>query len=130
MEALSGLIGHVNLNAADKRGRAAVHFAAVNGFSRMIDTLVRHGADPVLGDVNGNTPLHLAVVSNRTDVVMTLLRHGASVDEKDRFMRTPLDLVQSRLEIMTEYISSNSMGIPSRMVDELKQVSMYCIDVS
>ena len=44
------------------------------GYSDVVEVLLRHGADPNQTDRLGNTPLHLAACTNHVPVVTLLLR--------------------------------------------------------
>lgn len=77
-----------------------MHFAAVCGYVDIMELLLQKGAGVQLRDVNGNTPLHLAVFSKHIPAVMCLLNAGADLDVYDKFHKSPLDLVQSRLQML------------------------------
>ncbi len=51
-------------------------------------------------DNKGNYPLHLAIISNNAHILSELLRHGADTSVTDALGRTPLDLLQGRLDIV------------------------------
>ena len=46
----------------------------VQGYSDVVEVLLRNGADPNQTDRLGNTPLHLAACTNHVPVVTLLLR--------------------------------------------------------
>ncbi|KAJ3007295.1 UNVERIFIED_CONTAM: hypothetical protein HDU68_003605, partial [Siphonaria sp. JEL0065] len=52
-------------------------------------------------DINGSSPLHLAVVGNHLSIVSMLLQAGADLTGCDGSGRTPVDLVKSRLRILS-----------------------------
>ena len=84
-----------DVNSCDEHRRSALHFAAakvsldltamprcvnnvdmprLQGYSEVVEVLLRHGADPNQTDRLGNTPLHLAACTNHVPVVTLLLR--------------------------------------------------------
>ncbi|KAJ3044346.1 hypothetical protein HK097_001539 [Rhizophlyctis rosea] len=130
MDEFVRLLGEgADVDSADNKGRAAVHFASVAGHTDILQILLEQGANRDAQDVNGNTPLHLAVSSNRIDCVRMLLNVGADPSIPDRFLRTPLQLVQGRLRILTDPDFCNQA--PDNLLAEVKQlVGMLAICTS
>lgn len=62
------LLGKVDVNAKDQQGRTALHYAALQGYYKMVELLLHNGttADPNVGDDEGDTPLHLALAMEGT----------------------------------------------------------------
>ena len=80
-----------SLSAADRRARrTALHYAAVDGDLRLVESLVADGADVDAQDSNGMTALHFAAQESRRDIVVSLLASGAEVDLVDRHGNTAL----------------------------------------
>ncbi|TPX54404.1 hypothetical protein PhCBS80983_g05947 [Powellomyces hirtus] len=104
-------------DAVDEKGRSALHFACAAGSVDAAQALIERGADISLQDVNGNTCLHLAVLANELDCVLLLLRANANASALDRHHRTPLQLVQKRLQLITDRTLSEDAG---RLVVELR----------
>ncbi|CAN0020806.1 unnamed protein product, partial [Ectocarpus sp. 8 AP-2014] len=59
--------------------RQPLHAAAMKGFCRPLEKLLRVGANVNWVDSKGRTALHLACSHNHEDAVEVLLRHNASV---------------------------------------------------
>jgi hypothetical protein len=128
-------------NAADSKGRTALHFActtsspspssslssstSTSATKDMLNLLLSYGANPDLKDSNGNTPLHLAVCSNKMDMVLGLLKGGADFGVLDKWHRSPMDLVQSRLKHLGDR-ADVGVGARSVLVGELLEVS--CVE--
>ena len=72
----------------------------LQGYSSVVEVLLRHGADPNLSDRLGNTALHLAACTNHIGVVTLLLRAGTDVSQIDNNGRTPMQLAQSKLKML------------------------------
>ena len=66
-----------NLDAADREGRTALHFAANKNFPQVTAALLANGANPDATDVQGQTPLHYACKEEHLDIIRTLVKGGA-----------------------------------------------------
>ena len=69
----------VPVSAANSRGETALHAAARNGNAKLIERLLKAGADPMSRDNSGWRPLELATSYGHRDAVKTLLAAGAQV---------------------------------------------------
>jgi len=69
----------VPASAQDKRGETALHAAARSGNARLIERLVKAGADPMARDNSGWRPLELATTYGHREAVAALLGGGADV---------------------------------------------------
>ena len=65
--------GHLDVNAQDTDGRAALHRAAEVGYANNSRTLLTHGGDSTLKDVSGVTALDVAR-ETRQEIVVQLLK--------------------------------------------------------
>jgi hypothetical protein len=64
----------ININAVNKCGSSALHYAAENGSSDLVDLLIKTGANPYLRDVWGRTPLH-AATGIQYDTVLAFIQN-------------------------------------------------------
>jgi hypothetical protein len=81
----------VNLNAGGSRyGGTALHGAVVRQHIRVVELLLKAGADPSKSDFNHVTPLHTAAGWGMLKVIEMLLDSGADVKAQYRGM-TPYD---------------------------------------
>ena len=72
-------------------GFTALHFACVGGHEKVVDLLLRHGADhQAFTLVSSASPLHLAAKSGHLSSVELLILHGAEIGWRDGKGRTPL----------------------------------------
>jgi ankyrin repeat protein len=62
------------VNAADEKGRTALHLAAAAGHLRVLTVLLEHGADPALRDEQGKTALSLAHAAGKIEAETLLKR--------------------------------------------------------
>lgn len=74
----------------DNSGRIPLHYAALEGDSAQIATLLAAGADPDAADLQGFRPLHLACQQGHLDAAQALIEAGAEVDAVNTFGNTPL----------------------------------------
>jgi len=79
----------------DARGSTALHYAAINGDTRMIRLLSEFGG--VINDINRKmrTPIMEAIAAGQSDAVDSLLRAGAALDRLDINNQTAADIAKS-----------------------------------
>jgi ankyrin repeat protein len=80
------------MDAKDGQGLTVLHHAVRNGNDKVIEILLRNGADCNIGCKAHGTPLHYAIKRKQESTVELLLRHDANVDSQDEYGRTPLVL--------------------------------------
>jgi ankyrin repeat protein len=69
-----------DINAQDKMGRTPLAWAAARGDLQSVTTLISHGGDPTMLDVQISGPLSNAAAQGHTDCVKLLLAAGANPD--------------------------------------------------
>lgn len=72
--------------------QAPLALAATKGYTRLVELLLRRGANIERKDSDGRTPLALAAFSGESTVAGILLSKGAKIDSQDLDGRTPLAL--------------------------------------
>ena len=78
------LIKHgAKINATNKYGETALHWAVENGHTEIVEALVKAGAK-VDVKYDGVTALHIAAMNGRTKIVEALIKAGANVNEKTK----------------------------------------------
>ena len=89
------------LSAAGKHGRTAMHLAAEDGHSDVVDWLLRHGARAdAVDDASGETPAHLAAkwAALRPELIVAFRAHApSSLHVADAAGRTPRDVAAAVL---------------------------------
>jgi len=94
VEAAKVLIGRVPIDAQDKNGETALHYAAECRFvpqgSQVAQILLDAGASVDLADTWGITPLQHAAFEKNTPMVMLLIAKHALVDARDHGGETAL----------------------------------------
>lgn len=61
----------------------ALILSIIENRNSVIQTLLIHGANPNIVDVNKQTPLHVAILHKKYETIHLLLRYGADVNQKD-----------------------------------------------
>jgi len=91
VESLIPQIGDVNVR--NSKGKTALHIACLSGRSKMVELLLKNGANVNIIDQSGKlSPLHEAVMSGNKLIVAFLLEKGAMKDVADNYGNTPLHL--------------------------------------
>lgn len=83
-------VGHIvqkcDVNLQHENGQTALHMAARNGYYGICDTLVEHGANPLLKDKGGDTPYDNARDCKYIETMKVLEKSGfMMVDEIDSY---------------------------------------------
>jgi hypothetical protein len=67
----------VQVNATDREGNTALHFAASAGRSELVTYLIAQGADINAVNLYGDSPLERAIANHQTEVEQVLTSRGA-----------------------------------------------------
>jgi len=78
----------VDLDAQDQRGFSALHLAAVHGLPRVVQRLLREGANRQARDGLGRTPHDMAVLRGFVDVAAEF-EPARAAPSLARFLRDP-----------------------------------------
>ena len=85
------------INEMNRKGLAAIHIAAINGYDDIITALTTRGADlNMLSGISGQTPLHLATFYNHLNTVSTLIFLGVNVKKLDKVGISALRVARQR----------------------------------
>lgn len=82
----------VNATSRNALSAAPIQSAAAAGHEKIVDLLLRHGADPNIREQGGYTPLHAAAQNGDEEMIRTLLYGGADLLATSDDGKTPLDL--------------------------------------
>jgi len=89
LAALERLINEgVSLDNQDQRGLSALHLAAMHGLSRVVQRLLREGAERSLRDALGRTPHDLALLRGYVDIAAEF-EPSRAAPSLARFLREP-----------------------------------------
>jgi ankyrin repeat protein len=83
-----------SINAPSRNGLSAapIHSAAAAGHEKIVDMLLKNGADPNVREQGGYMPLHAAAQNGDLAVIRTLIYGGADMLARGDNGKTPLDL--------------------------------------
>lgn len=124
-EKLQKLIGKINLNLYDRKGRHALSWAALGNQWEIIAYLIENGADINARTRDGSTVLHFFYVDvDAEDVFLmtNLIKNGAAVNVKDKYGDTPLhgaaqngrwDRVLSLINNGADINEKDQFGVPA-----------------
>ncbi|MHB0998003.1 MAG: phosphodiester glycosidase family protein [Armatimonadota bacterium] len=79
-----------SINSKDETGYTPIHLSILMKQNKIIDTLLKHKADPNIKVIGGITPLHMSVFMDNTDALSLLLKNGADPNMKSDDGYTPL----------------------------------------
>lgn len=66
----------MSVNKQDNDGKTPLLMAALNGKSRLVEALLKLGADPKLGEKDGTLPIHAAAAAGDADSIEKLIEEG------------------------------------------------------
>jgi ankyrin repeat protein len=64
------------LNAQNKAGNTALHWAALNGHLEAVKVLLEEGSDPTITNQRGHDAVYEAELNDKTEVVEWVLKEG------------------------------------------------------
>ena len=76
----------------DDEKRTALHLACRSGSAKVVEQLLKSGADMSLKANYGNQPMHIAAIKGFSGIIKILAQAGASIKERNMAMQTPLHL--------------------------------------
>jgi hypothetical protein len=82
-------------NAVNEYTNTALHFAAMYGWTQVLDVLVEYGGNVDVVNDAQMTPLHYAAYHNHTAAVWCLLRAGANYSKENMFDLTAADMAEA-----------------------------------
>jgi ankyrin repeat protein len=81
------------VNAQNKAGNTALHWAALNGHLESVKALLDNGADPTITNHRGHDAVYEAELNDKTEVVEWVLKEGGEgleegvTGDRGRFLR-------------------------------------------
>ncbi|XP_026804314.1 ankyrin repeat, SAM and basic leucine zipper domain-containing protein 1-like isoform X1 [Rhopalosiphum maidis] len=87
----------IDINSKDRTGLTALMYACSNGWLKLVEFLVDHGADIEMKDnQSGETALFFAVRNNHVNIVKFLLSKGADKDVTDKKCQTVFRIAENK----------------------------------
>jgi ankyrin repeat protein len=90
-EVFAGIAAGQDINAFDKHGRAAIHYAVRGRHVVVIEALLKAGCNPDIQDQDGATPLILASQNGQVEAARVLIEKGANLELADKKGWRPFD---------------------------------------
>ena len=87
----------VDVQAVDKHGFTALHWASWSGMPEVSKALIHAGIDVNQVDNLDNTPLMLAALRGNKEVIALLLENGANLNMKNKLGKTALDRAEEKM---------------------------------
>eukprot|EP00798_Chlamydomonas_sp_ICE-L_P018690 gene18690-25210_t len=108
-----------DLDARNKKGRTALHTAALFCRRTVIERLIKAGSALNAVDTGLSTPLHLHLRPGNTadkDVIQLLVGFGAALDSEDAAGQTPFNLVPNPQTLTLYVVQEGLIGAMSQMI--------------
>lgn len=84
-----------DVNAENKNGMTAAHYAAIHGNIEVLKLLGQSGADMNHGDVKAETPAHkVAKDEQSNDILKELAKYNADFDQTNIYGESPKEMIQ------------------------------------
>ncbi|MDC7238910.1 MAG: ankyrin repeat domain-containing protein, partial [Spirochaetales bacterium] len=100
----------INVNERDSSGRTALHVAAAEGASNIVQLLLLQKADPNALDNEGKTPLHLAVENGHSESAEVLVAGGSDIYLKDQSSMSPVERGFTALSMLKAMVNSSNVN--------------------
>lgn len=102
-----------DVNAKDKDGVAALHYAAGRGELSMMKVLIKNGANVnIKNNYGGKTPLHYAVGKGNIEIFKCLINNNANINVKDK---SGLTILHQISDVEKEHINLGKFLIANGM---------------
>ena len=113
--------GNVDINAQNYNGHTPLSYAALIGKTRIVQLLIKHGAQLNIQDKNEETALHLAAKYGRYDIARILLQTGADHHLRNIDGKTALDLAiaNKRNSIVKLFLSGSLAKLKYTLVGSI-----------
>lgn len=113
------------LDHIDKNNNRAIHFAATNGYTDIVEQLLKKGVNINAQDGLGNTALIIAIRHDDAKLVRLLLSYKASYTIKNKKRKTALDLARARQHrAILNVFNQQGITVPQ------KQTSLAKVDIN
>lgn len=116
-----------DLNEIFEEGIAPIHHAVYYEDEKMVELLLKHGADINLQDIEGNTPLMLAALRGSQAIVRLLLTHNAEIKVYDKHGNGALQIlvINGEKDILRMLANDFGMNLLEEQAELDKKVLEY-----
>ncbi|MCS5711377.1 ankyrin repeat domain-containing protein [Candidatus Berkiella aquae] len=84
------------------RQNSPLHYAVINGYNKIVQELLKNGANVNIQNMDGDTPLHWAAIRLESQIIKMLLNNGANIDTPNHEEKTPLFVGLCNIEALPE----------------------------
>ncbi len=81
----------IDIHSKTNEGKSLLFLAVERKMEEVVDTLIKMGVDPNVGDLKGWTPLHVTAMRNQIEICRKLLAAGANPASLTKEQKTPQD---------------------------------------
>ncbi|KAK4560642.1 hypothetical protein LTR86_005220 [Recurvomyces mirabilis] len=110
-----------DVDARNRRGRTALHFAAAQGRREIVRCLLAHDADIDAKDNDGETPLIKAVQSGHRDVIQDLCDHGANMLTRNLVRLDEWNALIHAVQLPTTKVATLLLDLAPELKDSVDQ---------
>lgn len=134
-EVLQGVLDICDdINERNDNGETPLHVAVKKGYPRMMNILLKNGADKNAVDKKGNTPLHLIVIGNsmnKQDLLEVLVQYNPNGNLKNLEGKTPLILTCQMGEMtMVFFYCLLGIGVNVNLSDDTTYTTLRSVSSS
>uniref|UniRef100_A0A146KR34 Protein phosphatase 1 regulatory subunit 12B n=4 Tax=Lygus hesperus TaxID=30085 RepID=A0A146KR34_LYGHE len=97
-----------------KTGATPLHVAAAKGYLKVMDMLLKAGADPDAQDLDGWTPLHAASHWGQKEACEVLIENLCDMDIKNCVGQTAVDVAENEIIRVLEELRKKQAAIPNK----------------
>ncbi|KAF6200970.1 hypothetical protein GE061_005417 [Apolygus lucorum] len=97
-----------------KTGATPLHVAAAKGYLKVMDMLLKAGADPDAQDLDGWTPLHAASHWGQKEACEVLVENLCDMDIKNCVGQTAVDVAENEIIRVLEDLRKKQAAIPNK----------------
>lgn len=116
-----------DINATDKSGKAAIHYAAIGGSDAMAEIIcnsIGSKVDAITSDGQGRTAFHYAAMFGFVDVLRVLIHHGA---EKEFRASDGLTALQLAIIQRQKAAANVLLGMGAKFVYQSKRLGLCTV---
>ncbi|MFN7038138.1 MAG: ankyrin repeat domain-containing protein [Alphaproteobacteria bacterium] len=122
-----------DVNAVDRYGCTALHYAAMRNHKDVLELLLENNANvEIKGGINSETAIHIAAARGNLEGVRMLLQYKASIESTNMYKQTPLHIAAKHGQIKVVEILLNEKAVMdakdyhgSAPIDEAARFSHY-----
>lgn len=109
----------VKVEAKDKRGRTAAHYAAINGQTHILSYLLRLGVNNLAIDTSGNTLLHYSTAYGWYFATLLLIEAGCPPNATSFWKMTPMAIafMKGHSGLVTVLMKQEGVDVNARIND-------------